>query len=91
LKIANQALRFRPGGNSQATENNAGVGGMTQSGTVWLIGKGGAPAPVTIALGANDENSTQVVGGGLQAGQQVIVGTAAPRDDGGIWGLRMGF
>jgi HlyD family secretion protein len=91
LKVSNQALRFRPSGNSQATENGAGTAGSAQTGTVWVIGKSGAAAPITIALGASDDNSTQVVGGSLQAGQQVIVGTAAPRDSGGVWGLRLGF
>jgi HlyD family secretion protein len=91
LKVSNQALRFRPNGSRPATENSPGGAGSAQTGTVWVIGSSGAPVPVTIALGASDDNSTQVVRGSLQQGEQVIVGTAAPRDSGGVWGLRLGF
>ncbi|MEA2790258.1 MAG: HlyD family secretion protein [Acetobacteraceae bacterium] len=90
LKVSNQALRVRPAG--AAAESAAVSGpGSPANGTVWIVDDSGAPVPVSIQLGASDENSTQVLSGALQEGQQVIVGEATPRSRAGIFGLRLGF
>jgi hypothetical protein len=60
-------------------------------GTVWVIGSDGAPASVLVTLGTSDENSTQMLAGGLHEGDQLIVGTAAPQGRSGLLGLRLGF
>jgi HlyD family secretion protein len=88
LKIPNQALRFRPSGSG----NNATSSGTGQSiATVWAIGGDGAPIAVNVALGANDENSTQALKGAVYEGQRLIVGVAAPQSRTGIFGVRLGF
>jgi HlyD family secretion protein len=88
LKIPNQALRFRP-----VASDNSGKAVPASSGTagtVWVLGNNGA-MPVNVTLGSTDNNSTQVVGGDLHEGQQVIVGVATPQNRGGAFGLRLGF
>jgi HlyD family secretion protein len=90
LKVSNQALRVRPVGAAPESAPVSGINSAT-NGTVWIVDDGGAPVPVSIQLGATDENSTQVLSGALQEGQQVIVGEATPRSRAGILGLRLGF
>jgi len=92
LKIPNQALRFRPAGIGRVVENNTGSaasGGIP--GTVWTVGRDGDPLAVNVRLGASDDNSTQVIGGDLKEGQQLIVGIATSQNRGGTFGFRWGF
>jgi HlyD family secretion protein len=93
LKIPNQALRFRPAGSERAVEINgsssASVAGGT--GTAWVVGNDAVPTSVNVTLGVSDENSTQVLTGAVQEGQQLIVGVATPQNRGGLLGLRLGF
>ena len=93
LKIPNQALRFRPasGGGGTPETASAPETGAAAKGTVWVVEQSGAAVPVDVRLGASDENSTQVLSGSLQEGQQVIIGVATPRSRAGIFGLRLGF
>jgi HlyD family secretion protein len=93
LKVSNQALRFRPNGSGPTAETGAASpeANSAASGTVWIVDHNGAAAPVSVRVGASDENSTQVLGGALQEGQQVIIGAATPRSRAGIFGLRLGF
>ena len=88
LKIPNQALRFRPAGADVAATGRAGS--ATGNGRVWVLDNG-RPAPVDVNLGANDENSSQVLGETLHEGQQVIVGVATPQSRVSAFGLRLGF
>jgi HlyD family secretion protein len=88
LKIPNQALRFRPPGADVAA--TARTGSATGNGRVWVLDNG-RPAPVDVNLGANDENSSQVLGETLHEGQQVIVGVATPQSRVSAFGLRLGF
>jgi HlyD family secretion protein len=46
------------------------------SGRVFTVGEGGKPTPVTFQLGITDGNFTEILGGELKEGQEVIVGTA---------------
>jgi len=89
LKVPNQALRFRPTDGGSATGNSSEAKAAS-SGTVWLVGNSG-PVRVNVSLGSADNNSTQVLSGDLQEGQQVIVGVGAPESRGGVVGLRLGF
>lgn len=47
------------------------------SGRVFILDPGGKPVPVTFQLGITDGNSTEILGGELKEGQEVLVGTAA--------------
>jgi HlyD family secretion protein len=92
LKIPNQALRFRPSGSGRMVDKNAASPGTAQTtATVWAIGNDGAPVALNVALGASDENTTQVLKGAVYEGQRLIVGVAAPQSRTGFFGLRLGF
>jgi len=70
----------------QMPQGQSGRGGG-QSGRVWVLGPDGKPSAVSIRLGISDGNVTEVVGGDLKEGQEVLVGTlaagsAAPRPSG---------
>jgi HlyD family secretion protein len=47
-------------------------------GRVWVLGDDGKPTAVNIMVGITDGSFTEIVQGDLQAGQQVIMGTANP-------------
>jgi HlyD family secretion protein len=49
----------------------------TTPGRVWVVGAGGQPQSVAVALGLSDGTATEVVHGDLTEGQEVIVGLAA--------------
>jgi len=85
LKIPNQALRFRPAGERPE------AGSSTGSSRVWVVRDNGTADPVDVRLGASDENSSQVLGGALQEGQQLAVGVATPHSRVSAFGLRLGF
>jgi HlyD family secretion protein len=53
------------------------AGGRTTPGRVWVQGADGKPQAVQVMLGISDGSSTEVVGGDLKEGQDVIVGMAA--------------
>lgn len=91
LKIPNQALRFRPAGGGRALANPPDSSAGRSTGTVWVIGSDGNPAPVSVSLGVSDENSTQALSGELQGGEQLIVGIATPQSRVGAFGVRLGF
>lgn len=73
LKIPNAALRFRPPG---ATAPAVGKGERV----VWIPGVQGAAKPVTVTTGLNDGAFTEIIGGDLDPGDQVIVGAARTRN-----------
>ncbi len=91
LKIPNEALRFRPTG-EVATNlgSNDAKGDAAHSGTAWIM-DGQSAKPISVALGASDHNSTQILNDSLREGQQVIVGTATPASRGLLFGFRFGF
>jgi len=47
-------------------------------GRVWRLGQDDRPSPVDIRTGISDGSFTEVVGGEIKAGEQVIVGTSQP-------------
>jgi HlyD family secretion protein len=84
LKIPNAALRFRP----DSAKKESGKGGPPQKagervkpaegdqgrpGRVWVLSPAGKPTPVSITLGITDGTSSEVMGGNLQEGAEVIV------------------
>ena len=54
-----------------ATETGRGSVG---SGRVYVVDAGGKPQEVALRLGLSDGNATEVVGGNLAAGADVIIG-----------------
>jgi HlyD family secretion protein len=84
LKIPNAALRFRP--ESAKKENGksgppqkAGErvkpaeGDQGRPGRVWVLSPEGKATPVSITLGITDGTSSEVIGGNLQEGAEVII------------------
>jgi HlyD family secretion protein len=78
LRIPNAALRYRPADSvmtrvSFSGSGQAGRRGQVPESTVWVLGPNGKPAPVEIKTGLSDGNYTEVTGGDLKQGEQVIV------------------
>lgn len=66
------------------------------AGQVWVVGEDGKPKPVAVRLGIGDGTVTELVGGALKPGQDVIVGggpkaQAQAQAGGGGPGMRFGF
>ncbi len=82
LLVPNAALRFKPA-NAEPVKRSGGdvvaKGGKPKrdgfSGTVYVL-QGGVPVPLGVALGITDNRNTEVVGGDLKAGDQIVVGDA---------------
>jgi HlyD family secretion protein len=53
----------------------AGSGQQATSGRVWVLDDSGRPRPVSIRVGLADGSYSELLGGELQAGTPVIVGT----------------
>jgi HlyD family secretion protein len=63
-------------------------------GRIWIVGPDGKPKPVAVQLGVSDGTNTEIVGGDLAEGQQVIVGLGgdrAPAGGGTSGGPRLRF
>ncbi len=84
LLAPNAALRFKPangdqskasGNGAKPTDEKSGLPRDGFSGKVYVL-RDGKPAPVAVSLGITDNRSTEVLGGELKAGDQVIVGDA---------------
>ncbi len=67
LRVPDQALRFAPSGLGPARPAGDGVA------RVWVL-RDGRPAGLAIKTGLDDDTYTEVLAGGLGAGDQVIVG-----------------
>jgi HlyD family secretion protein len=93
LKIPSQALRFRPDGASSASNRRGGNQATSSkaAATVWLVGEDGRPNPVTVSLGASDDNGAALLEGPLAESQQVIIGVANAQNQRGYFGIRLGF
>jgi HlyD family secretion protein len=98
LKVANEALRFRPmraDGTPMKLEVRGREDGPGIPGRVWLLGADGQPAPVNLRLGVSDGKATEVLKGDLKEGAEVIrrlwkqgaaEGPARPRRDPSVMG-----
>jgi HlyD family secretion protein len=71
LRVPNAALQFRP-----ADAGDAAAGGAT-TGEVWRLDSRGGPQPVVVGLGVSDDAHTEVTGGGLAAGDEIVVGVVS--------------
>ena len=93
LKIPSQALRFRPKDAGPAPNRPAGSQGISPNGsaTVWLVGEQGRPNPIAVKTGASDDTGAALLEGALSEGQQVIIGVANSKSQGGYFGIRLGF
>jgi HlyD family secretion protein len=93
LKIPNQALRFSPDTTSLGPERQVEQQGSSAGrlATVWTVGTGGRPAPITVNIGQSDDSSTQLLDGPLADGQPLIVGVGNSQVRGGFLGLRLGL
>jgi len=83
LRIPNAALRFRPAAIKEQPAR-AGGGGMARREatlqTVYVLGDDGQPAPIAVTLGITDGVYSEVTGGKLSEGQEVIVGLTQGKD-----------
>jgi HlyD family secretion protein len=59
----------------QVAEQAGGRAGAGSSGRVFILGPDGKPKAVTIQLGISDGNFTEIAGGEVKDGQDVITGT----------------
>jgi HlyD family secretion protein len=80
LRVPNAALRFRPsadvtGARGAAAKARKPADPHSRGRTVWLL-REGKPAPVEIETGITDGSYTEVLSGGLNAGDAVITDTA---------------
>jgi HlyD family secretion protein len=78
VRVPNAALRFRPGAAQspgQQRQSGSFKKQTARSQTVWVLGEDGKPAAVPVTLGISDGATTEVTGGNLKEGQQVIVGS----------------
>ena len=84
LLVPNVALRFKPA-NAEAVKKSGGDAAVAAkngkpkrdafSGTVYVL-QGSALVPVAVTLGITDNRNTEIVGGELKAGDQLVLGDA---------------
>ena len=79
IRVPDQALRYTPANTRAAaapttpTTAAAQTGApTTHMGTVWVL-TGGKPVRVAVTLGLDDDSYTEIVGGDLKVGDQVIL------------------
>jgi HlyD family secretion protein len=91
LKIPSQALRFRPKNAPAALGARASDEATPRaSATVWIVGGDGQALPVSVKLGASDDNGAELLDGALSEGQHVIIGVANTQAQKGYFGFRLG-
>ncbi|HET6464205.1 MAG TPA: efflux RND transporter periplasmic adaptor subunit [Nitrospiria bacterium] len=70
VKLPNAALRYSP--ERAPGAESSPKAGKADAAKVWIL-QNGAPVPVSVALGLNDGNFTEVVSGPLKPGDEAIV------------------
>jgi len=81
LRIPNAALRFKPAEKAKTKQPQKGAG-------VWIL-ENGKPKRLPVTVGISDGNFTELVGGELREGQDVIVEEAVAKTKGPASGPRM--
>ena len=71
LRVPNAALQFRPADAGDIVAEGASAG------QVWRLDSRRRPQPVSVGLGVSDDAHTEVTGGGLAAGDEIVVGVVA--------------
>lgn len=95
LTVPNAALRFSPtegiaeGSGKEPQSSDSSAGG--EPALVWTLTDSGEPAPVSLMIGETNGIVTEVTGGQLAAGRQVILGEVLPVHDSSLLGLKFGF
>jgi HlyD family secretion protein len=56
-----------------------------RAGIAWVLDAGGTPRPISLTLGITDGNYTEVLAGGLQEGQQVVIAAVARSGGAGLF------
>jgi HlyD family secretion protein len=82
LKVPNAALRFKPpqavmavpAGGTGGRQVAAGGVDSAAAKTVWRMGASGDPEAMLLQFGISDGSFTEVIGGSLNEGDQVVVG-----------------
>ncbi len=74
LKVPNAALRWRPA-DADAPDDSPKTRPRERRSSVYVLDNG-EPKAIAVQLGLNDGSSTEIVGGDLAEGAQVIVGVA---------------
>ncbi len=74
VRVPNQALRYAPGGLAGATASQPGrpTNGGGEEARLWIL-RDGQAVPVSVTLGLDDENFTEIVNGNLHPRDQVIL------------------
>ena len=75
LRVPNQALRYVPGGLSTVETRGAATATSKQP-QLWVL-RDGRPVAVTVVPGLSDDNFTEIAGGDLHPGDQVIIAEGA--------------
>ena len=103
LLLSNAALRFKPSASGNQKRGGAHPGGKANGspakpeqgafpGKVYVLEQGGL-VPVSLSTGITDNRNTEIIGGEIKAGDQVVVGEALASDNaqGSSSPLRMRF
>ena len=77
LRVPDQALQFMPGG-TKAQSGSASAESASPRNQVWVM-RGNMPVAVAVVTGLDDGSFTEIAGGDLQPGDQVIVGENRPQ------------
>jgi HlyD family secretion protein len=80
LLVSNAALRWRPAAKTATAETAPAPGGEGANGRshrVW-IQEGQSVRPVDVQIGLSNGTLTEITGGGLKEGAQVVVGVDSP-------------
>lgn len=86
LTVPNSALRFQPPatGPSQGGKQAAGAGPASSStGTVYILDSRGKLKAVPVQLGIADAAHTEITGGDLKQGDQVVIAALSKKSDSG--------
>lgn len=89
LKVANAALRYRPSGAGDEKPAAATAAAPGSGGRLWVVGHDGKPKSIAVRLGLSDGTATEIVGGEIGMGAEVIVGVASSAGKPVSPGLRM--
>ena len=86
IKVPNSALRFKPPQTSVAVPAGAsgrqpvaGGGDFAPGKMVWKMNETGDPEPVALQSGISDGSFTEIIGGSLNEGDQIVVGLDTSR------------
>ncbi len=92
LRVPDQALRFEPAGTPRpaAAASGAAASGATAPARVWVL-RDGRPAAVPVRIGLDDDSQAELLGGGLAAGDRVIVGEQRAAATAARTSMRFGF